>query len=84
MSNRDFMQGTPASRSVWLDAAVLMTGHVIFLRDEQQGRCIWDWYYNNPDAAQDLIYRSMEAHPDSTPTGVLIALMQRECGTLMP
>ena len=63
---------------------MLMTGHVVHLRDREQASCVWDWYFDDPDAAQAVIYRNMEAHPDSTPSGVLIALLQRECGPLMP
>ncbi len=60
--------------------AVDMAGHIAFLEDHDRGMCIWNWLADDVDAKKALIIRSMEKYPDHSPTGIIIALIERDCG----
>ena len=80
LTNADFLNWSEDTQRWWIGAAALMAGHVAFLENPERGGCVWRWYFDDADAKKALVIRSMEKHPDSTPTGVLIALMERACG----
>ena len=64
----------------WLSGAVDIAGHIAFLADKQRGKCIWDWYFLDSTEQKALILGSMEKYPNSTPTGIILALSERTCG----
>lgn len=83
-TSRDFLAWDKRDRDQWLEGAVLMAGHMVHLHDQAKGKCVWDWYVKDPATARNQIFSSMRKYPDSTPTGVLISLMQHACGELAP
>ena len=78
--NRDFMELPAGDRNVWLDGAVLMAGHLVHLTNRDKAKCAWDWYFDDPAKAQAALFATMRKYPDSTPTGVIIAHLNKACG----
>lgn len=78
--NSEFFDLPRAELEMYVFGAVDMAGHIAALRNREQGRCIWDWLAEDFEQKKDLIIRGMEKYPDSSPTGVAIALVERHCG----
>lgn len=82
LTNADFLKWPEARQTWWVLSSVTMAGHVVRLRDEVKGECIWDWYLSDPDARFAAIQDTMRQYPDHLPTGIIIAWLEKHCGGL--
>lgn len=77
----DFLEMEDTWKKFWLSGAMSALYSVLITKDEDQSRCVADWYFSEDLAEKNsLIIASMEKYPHATPSAVLIALTQRECG----
>ena len=78
----EFLEWNDSSKELFLDSAILMAGSIASLNTKGQGRCVYDWYFGHEVAeARQAILDVMAKHPDHPPTGVIIAVAQKQCGT---
>lgn len=79
--NEDFLELNNDQKKFWLTGAIEALVHVAAAKSEEQGKCVYDWYYTDTPQKNGLIIVSMETYPDSTPGAVILALTERGCGT---
>lgn len=84
LKNSDFLKLTEAQQHWWYAGAFESIGHMVFLHDEQKAQCVWNWLPTEPEKKKELLQKSFEQYPDHSPTSILIALLQRNCGALLP
>ena len=80
LKNSDFLKSTEAQRNWWYSGAFTVLGHVAFLEDEEQGKCVWNWLFADYEKKEALLMKSFKLYPDHTPSGIVIALLRRDCG----
>ncbi|MCF6354798.1 MAG: hypothetical protein L3J26_06800 [Candidatus Polarisedimenticolaceae bacterium] len=84
VKNSEFLKFTKSQQHWWYAGAVESIGHLVFLHDEEKAQCIWNWLPSDPKRKKDLLIKSFRKYPDYTPTSILIALLKRDCGSLLP
>lgn len=84
LTNSRFLQLSEQQQHFWLAGAFESIGHMVFLHEEEKARCVWNWLPSNPEKKKALLKKSFEKFPEHTPTSVLIALLKRDCGKLLP
>ena len=82
ITNADFLKADDQYKRSFVNAAVLMAGHVVAQSNSAKGSCLQEWYFSDVDGRLTALYEVMAAYPDHTPTGIIIALAQQECGSL--
>ena len=66
-----------------MDGAIMMAGGIAAINTEDQGACIYRWYFDEDvHAARKKIQATMQDYPDVPPSGVIIAVLQKQCGSL--
>lgn len=78
------LRDSEQQRHWWFAGAIESIGHMAALHDPAKAECVWKWYADNPEGRKAQLKTSYEKYPSYTPTSVLLALLQRECGKLMP
>lgn len=81
---KDFLKLNEAHQKFWIEGAIDMTGLVISTGgNKQKARCISEWYYGDNHAERNsLILASMQKYPDVPPNAIVLALIERGCGSL--
>ncbi len=79
--NKDFLTLTNEQKKFWLTGSIEALVYVAAAKTKKQGKCVANWYYTDTPRKNGLILGSIEKYPDSTPSAVLLALTERECGT---
>lgn len=54
------------------------------LNDAENAQCVWGWLADKPEERKKLLDESFNAYPDHAATSVIMALVQRDCGPIMP
>ena len=80
---KDFVALTEGQQHWWIAGAIEGIGHMVFLQDEAKAQCVWNWLPSDPAGKKALLLTHMKNHPDRAPSGILIILLQRECGKLV-
>lgn len=84
LKNSDFLKFSEGEQHWWYAGAFESIGHMVFLHDKQKADCVWRWLPTEPDKKKALLQQSFEQYPDHSPTSILIALLQKSCGKLLP
>ena len=79
--NSQFLTLTDEQKKYWITGTIEALAYVAAAKSQQQGQCVVDWYYTDTPRKNGLILGSIEKYPDSTPSAVILALTERECGT---
>lgn len=76
----EFLTYSEGQREWWFSGTFETMGHVVSLKNEEQGNCIWNFYFKAPEQRRSELEAAMRQHPDHSPTAISIALVQRACG----
>jgi hypothetical protein len=76
----EFLKLSEGQRTWYYMGAFDAIGHVVSLSNKNQGNCIWNWYFKNPDGQKSIIEATLRKYPDYSTTAVLIALLKKDCG----
>ncbi|MBT3011732.1 MAG: hypothetical protein KME41_08415 [Candidatus Thiodiazotropha sp. (ex Lucina pensylvanica)] len=80
LKNTDILKFSEGQRHWWYLGAFTTLGHVAFLEDEEKGKCVWNWLFADYEKKEALLMKSFKLYPDYTPSGIIIALLRRDCG----
>ena len=80
LKNSEFLTFTEGERHWWYSGAFLTLGHVVFLEDEEKGKCVWNWLFSDYDKRESLLMESFRKYPDHAPSSIILALLRRDCG----
>lgn len=75
-----FLEFSEGQRDWFYNGAFMAIGHVVSTQDQQQGKCVWDWYFKNTANRIPLIEGAMKSYPDHSPTAIFIGLLEKDCG----
>ena len=78
--NSNFLNLTNDQKKHWLYSAIDTLGFVAGHKNKKQGACVWHWYHQDISDKNGLILEYMKKYPESSPSAILIALTEKECG----
>lgn len=81
----DVLAWDQKSRDWWLQTSLAMLGMVTARNSTERARCINDWYFAagvDRSKRNDPFIEAMKAFPEHHPGAVLIAAVQKRCGSL--
>ncbi len=81
-TNRDFLEKAEATQRWYVSSAADMAASIATLNGDNQGTCIWNWYFGDVEARFVEITQTMAEHPDNVPSAIIIGHIQRACGSL--
>ena len=80
----DFLKWERASQNSLITYSITMTGIVATQGRQDIATCIDDWYPLDPDIKrrrQELIRKTIRENPSYHPQGVILAILQKQCGS---
>ena len=81
-TNAEFLELTEDQRHWYFFGAFHAVGHTVHMQDKAQGRCVWEWYFDDLNVKIEKLLKSMQLYPDHSPTSIMIAHLERDCGKL--
>ncbi len=76
----EFLKWDRESQDYYIRTSVGMASLVSAQSDKTHAKCLDDWY-TAEKTANDLVLTAMERFPEFHPRGVILAVMQKQCGT---
>lgn len=76
-----FLTYPAESQKGYISTAVMMAGSIAAQNKQEQARCIDDWAMKNRDGGYRPVIDAMQKYPDYHPAGVIIAVLQKACGS---
>ncbi|MCG7870495.1 MAG: hypothetical protein JAZ11_00145 [Candidatus Thiodiazotropha lotti] len=80
LKNSDVLKFSEGQRHWWYLGAFTTLGHVAFLEDQEKGKCVWNWLYDEDEDRKAFLLESFRKFPDHTPTGIVISVLRKDCG----
>ncbi len=85
LRSSDFLEYSEVQQHWWYFGALQSISHMAYLlHGEKKAECVWNWLPNETEKKKALLRQSFEQFPDHSTTSILIALLQRSCGELIP
>jgi hypothetical protein len=84
VKNSEFVKLSEAQQHWYYYGTFMGIGHMVSFEDEQKAKCIWLWMTIEPEKKKELLLSTMKQYPDHTPTSIIIGLLQRDCGAIVP
>ncbi len=79
-NNSWFLKNDEGQRVWWYMGAFTSLGHIVSQSDPEKADCIWNWYFKEPEKKQKLLEENMLKYPDHSPSGIILALLYKDCG----
>lgn len=83
-TSAQFLEWPRKSQSSYFRTSIGMAGFIVSMRDKPKARCLENWYFSDAAAAEDTILATMRRFPEFHPRGVIVAVLQKQCGPLGP
>lgn len=80
---KEFLTYDYKSQSQFIGSTIWTAGVIATQIRQDLATCIADWYTNDPATIKERnaeILGVMAGFPDSYPTGVIVAILQKKCG----
>ncbi len=77
----EFLTWKRNSQDFYIRTSIGMAGLIATRNDKAHGKCLDDWYFSDEDAANEAILDVMREHPDYHPRGVILAVLEKRCGS---
>ena len=78
--NSWFLKNDEGQRIWWYMGAFTSLGHIVSQSDPKKADCIWNWSFKEPKEKQKLLEETMRKYPDHSPSGIILALLYKDCG----
>lgn len=79
----EFLKWPAKSQSFYFRTSIGMAGLVARRNNKVQGDCIDNWYFYAEKKAHAHIIDVMRKHPSYHPRGVILAVLEKQCGKLI-
>lgn len=79
-TSADFLKWEPESQSFYFRTSIGMAGLIAGLNNDQQAKCIDDWYFADMKNAEKVMIGVMRDNSSYHPRGVILGVLQKKCG----
>ncbi len=67
----------------FLEASIRMAGLIAARNSAQQSKCLDEWYIQKEAQRHEAILQKMAEYPDYHPSGIILAYLEKQCGSLV-
>ncbi len=82
-TSASFLTWDRQNQDFYIRTSVGMAGLIAARNDGSQGDCVDEWYFGDETAANNQILEVMRTYPDYHPRGVIVAVMEKRCGSII-
>lgn len=79
----DFLKWQLKSQTTYIRTSVGMASLIAGRNSKQQGECLDEWYFNDTPLRDRFILDTMKRVPDYHPRAVILAVLEKQCGSLV-
>ena len=79
--NSDFLKWSEDNRSFYIRTSVGMASFIASKNDTKHADCLAKWYFTDQPKKNAFIYGIMKQYPDYHPRGIIMAVLQKQCGS---
>jgi hypothetical protein len=69
------------TRSNYIIATAVSAASIAALNSQAQGKCLGDWVSRYRASGFPTVIEAMQKYPDDHPSGITLAVLQKECGS---
>ena len=80
-TSAEFLKWKLSSQKSYFRTSIGMAGLIAAQNDKAHAKCIENWYLDRERDATDFILETMKRFPSYHPRGVLLAVLEKQCGT---
>ena len=80
---KEFLTWDKNTQEFYIHTAIGMAGFISLRNDESHGKCLENWYAQDQQTSIDFILQNMQKFPDFHPRGVIIAVLEKQCGSFL-
>lgn len=64
----------------YISTSAVAAASIAALNSSTQSKCLSDWVSKHRDTGYQPVLNAMRKYPDDHPTGLILAVLQKECG----
>ena len=76
----EFLTWKRESQEFYINANVGMAGLIAAQNDKKHAECLEDWYWDDQEKSSKHILDVMRQYPEYHPRGVILAVLEKQCG----
>ena len=82
-TGKSFLAWERENQDFYIKTAIGMAGLIVSRNDQEQSKCIEAWYLPDENAKHDFILKTMREHLDFHPRGIILAVLEKQCGSFI-
>jgi hypothetical protein len=79
LTNAQLLKLSTSELRYWVHGAFSGLGHGLIHTGNQQGHCIWNWYFGAKESRFATIRAAFERYPNAGPSSTIVAIADRVC-----
>jgi len=79
-TSAEFLKWKLSSQKSYFRTSIGMAGLIIGQSNKEHARCVEKWYFKRERDAADFILETMRRFPSYHPRGVILAVLEKQCG----
>lgn len=81
-TSEEFLTWDRDAQGFYFQTSIGMAGLIAAQNDKAQADCIDRWFFADQDTAHDFIVGAMRKFPEFHPRGVILAVIEKKCGSM--
>lgn len=78
----EFLKWKRTSQDFYIETSVGMASLIAGRNNAEQGECLDKWYFSDVTEKNKFVLKTMKRFPDYHPRGVILAVLEKQCGKL--
>ncbi len=79
--NSEFLKWNEENRSFYIRTSIGMASLIAAKNNKAHADCLAKWYFPNQSKKNVFIYGIMKQYPNHHPRGIIMAVLQKQCGS---
>ena len=75
-----FLTYSAEAQANYISTSAVAAASIAALNSQSQGKCLGDWVSKYRAGGYQPVLEAMRKYPDDHPTGLILAVLQKECG----
>ncbi|MBX9865163.1 MAG: hypothetical protein K2Y42_20670 [Hyphomicrobium sp.] len=75
-----FLTYTAEAQANYISTSAVAAASIAALNSSTQAKCLGDWVSKHRASGYQPVLDAMRKYPDDHPTGLILAVLQKECG----
>ena len=80
LKSAEFLTWKRPAQESYINTSIGMAGLIAAQNDKKHANCLENWYWDNQQKSTDFILKSMREYSAYHPRGVILAVLEAQCG----